>query len=107
MNRFYSNGELFVDLSQVSCVAFESVVVGGVLVKVSGAVAFDLRRQVRAYKEATDKKTDRLNSSVAHGFLMLTWVADVIGNRLKRRDEAKKFPKNNGLDVLESGAATQ
>lgn len=107
MSRFYSNGDLFVDLSQVSCVCFESAVIGGVLVKLSESAAFDLRRQVRAYKESTDKKTDRFNSSVAHGFLMLTWVADVIGNRLKRRDEAKKIPTNNGLEVLESGATTQ
>lgn len=98
MNRFYSNGDLFVDLAQVSCVCFESAVIGGVSVKLSEAAAFDLRRQVRAYKEATDKKADRFNSSVAHGFLMLTWVADLIGNRLKRRDEAKKIPAQEVIE---------
>lgn len=107
MSRFYSNGDLFVDLSQVSCVCFESAVIGGVLVKLSEAAAFDLRRQVRAYKESTDKKADRFNASVSHGLLMLTWVADVIGNRLKRRESDKNLFVAKTQEPIEAGEAVQ
>lgn len=98
MNRFYSSGELFVDLSQVSCVAFESVVVGGVLVKVSESVAFDLRKQVRAYKSSVDQKAERFRVGLSHNFFMMAWVADLIGNRIKRREAPKNVPVTEVLE---------
>jgi hypothetical protein len=104
MNRFYSNGELFVDLSQVSCVAFESAVIGGVQVKISEAAAFDLRRQVRAYKEATDKKSESFNHALVAHSRLIAWLADLIGSRIVRRESAKKIPTNSGLEGSENVA---
>lgn len=98
MNRFYSNGNLFVDLSQVSCVAFESAVIGGVHVKISEAAAFDLRRQVRAYKEATDKKAESFNHALTAHVRLIAWAADVIGCRILKREAAKKIPAQEVIE---------
>lgn len=107
MNRFYSNGELFVDLSQVSCVCFESAVIGGVLVKLSESAAFDLRRQVRAYKESSDKKEALEKERVLLSYMGFNDRLIYVVRKTLEEIQAKKILTNNGLDVLESGAATQ
>jgi hypothetical protein len=99
MNRFYSNGDLVLDLDAVYCVSFNSVVVGGVQLKISEAVAFDLRKQFRAYKNDRDKKSEALKVSVAKSFFEIERFANFLGVRIARRDAGKKI---NSREVIEN-----
>ena len=82
MSRFYRNEGLVIDLNSVTCVYGESVVVDGVLMKFSEAIAFDIRKQFCAFKEDRDKSNFDFKRVMVSRLYNLSWAAGLFGARL-------------------------
>ena len=82
--RFYLGHELCVDLDSVSLVGYDHAVVGGQVVKFAPSVAFDIRKQFRAYKEFEDKKVDAQSTVVGEAMRALHWSSVLIGSRIQK-----------------------
>lgn len=88
--RFYLGHELCVDLDTVSMVGYDHAVIGGQLINFSPPIAFDIRKQFRAYKELNDKRSERKEFLFSEFTNSVKWAAMLIGNRLNRSLRGEK-----------------
>lgn len=85
MSRFFIAEGIAIDLADVSCVAENGAIVGGVFLKLSEVTAYDMRKQFLAYKRECERTRLKINELVFYVCSSLGRASSSIASRFLNR----------------------